>query len=153
MRYSQLFIRTKRDAAKQDSTGAYLLDKAAYTTQASAGVFTLLPLGLRSIAKISQIIREEMNAIGASELEMPTMQTKALWQKSGRWDDPAMKEILYIDSELEVCFAPTHEELTAEIVRPAVQSYRDLPVLLYQIQTKFRRELRPRSGMLRAREF
>ncbi|MEX0594514.1 MAG: hypothetical protein WD157_00205, partial [Patescibacteria group bacterium] len=103
MRYSQLFIRTKRDAAKQDSTGAYLLDKAAYTTQASAGVFTLLPLGLRSIAKISQIIREEMSAIGASELEMPTMQTKALWQKSGRWDDPAMKEILYIDSELEVC--------------------------------------------------
>lgn len=153
MRYSQLFIRTKRDAAKQDSVSAHLLDKAGYAVQSSAGVYTLLPLGLRSVERIAQIIREEMDAIGASELLMPSMQTKALWQKSGRWDDKAMQEILYTDSEGEVCFAPTHEEMTADIVRQSVQSYRDLPVLVYQFQTKFRRELRPRSGMLRGREF
>ncbi|MEX1052020.1 MAG: aminoacyl--tRNA ligase-related protein [Patescibacteria group bacterium] len=153
MRYSQLFIRTKRDAAKQDSASAHLLDKAGFVAQASAGVFTLLPLGLRSIEKITEIIREEMNAIGASELHLPSMQTKALWQKSGRWDDKAMKEILYIDADGEVCFAPTHEEQVSELVRPMVRSYRDLPILIYQFQTKFRRELRPRSGMLRGREF
>ncbi len=153
MRYSHFFIKTKRDAAKQDSVSAHLLDKAGYAAQASAGVFSLLPLGLRSIEKIAQIVREEMDAIGASELHLPSMQTKTLWQKTGRWDDKAMREILYTDSEGEVCFAPTHEEQMTELVRPYVQSYRDLPILLYQFQTKFRRELRPRSGMLRGREF
>ncbi len=153
MRYSQFFIKTKRDTAAQDSVSAHLLDKAGFTAQASAGVYSLLPLGLRSIEKISQIIRDEMNAIGASELHLPSMQTKALWQKSGRWDDKAMQEILYTDAAGEVCFAPTHEEQVTELVRPVVQSYRDLPILLYQFQTKFRRELRPRSGMLRGREF
>lgn len=153
MRYSQLFIKTKRDEVKQESASAYLLNKAGYAAQASAGVFSLLPLGLRSIEKITQIIREEMNAIGATELHLPSMQTKELWQKSGRWDDKAMREILYTDADGEVCFAPTHEEQVTELVRPFVQSYRDLPILLYQFQTKFRRELRPRSGMLRGREF
>lgn len=153
MKYTQLYIKTKKTTPKQDSISAYLLDKAGYVSQSSAGVFSLLPLGLRSIVKITQIIREEMNVLGASEVNLPSMQTKALWGKSGRWDDKAMKEILYKDAENEVCFAPTHEELVTELVKPSIQSYRDLPVLLYQFQTKFRKELRPRSGMLRGREF
>lgn len=151
--WTKLFINTKREASKQGSNSAYLLDRAGYASQASAGVFTLLPLGLRVVQKITQIVREEMDAIGSSELVMPSMQTKELWQKSGRWDDKDMKEILYVDSEQEVCFAPTHEELATDLVRPTVQSYRDLPVLIYQFQSKFRRELRPRSGLLRGREF
>ena len=153
MKYSNFYIKTKKTAPKQDSVSAYLLDKASYVAQSSAGVFTVLPLALRSVEKITQIIREEMNNIGASELSMPSMQTKMLWQKTGRWDDEAMQEILYKDSEGEVCFAPTHEEQVTDLVKNNIQSYRDLPVLLYQFQTKFRKELRPRSGMLRGREF
>lgn len=153
MRYSQFFIRTKRNVSKGEVGGSFLLDKAGYVSQASAGTYNLLPLGLRVIRKIEQIVREEMEALGGSEVYLPSMQTKALWETAGRWQDEAMRSILYVDENKEVAFAPTHEELMTQIASENVQSYRDLPILLFQFQTKFRKELRPRSGLLRGREF
>jgi prolyl-tRNA synthetase len=138
---------------KSESGGSFLLDKAGYVSQASAGAYNLLPLGLRVIRKIEQIIREEMEAIGGSEVFLPSLQTKALWETAGRWQDENMRTILYVDENKEMAFAPTHEELMTQIAKESVQSYRDLPILLFQFQTKFRRELRPRSGLLRGREF
>lgn len=153
MRLSNLFHRSKRQASKQDSIGSYLLDRAGYVSQASSGVYNLLPLGNIVVNKIENIIRSEMNKLGASEVYLPSLQTKKLWKTAGRWDDRAMREILFLDSNEEYCFAPTHEELMTQIAKETVSSYRDLPILLYQFQTKFRRELRARAGLLRGREF
>ncbi len=153
MRYSQFFTHTKRTVAKQDSINAYLLDKAGYVSQVAAGVYAMLPLGLRSIQKIEQIVREEMNAIGASELSLSALQLRSTWEKAGRWNSPDFRSILYYDPEADMALAPTHEEPMTELVKDAVQSYRDLPVLTYQFQTKFRKELRAKSGLLRGREF
>ncbi|HSX42195.1 MAG TPA: aminoacyl--tRNA ligase-related protein [Candidatus Saccharimonadales bacterium] len=153
MRFSHFFAHTKRSAAAQDSVNAYLLDKAGYVSQVAAGVYAMLPLGLRSIQKIEQIVREEMNAIGASELSLSALQLKSTWEKAGRWADPNFREILYYDQDADMALAPTHEEPMTGLVKEAVQSYRDLPVLTYQFQTKFRKELRAKSGLLRGREF
>jgi len=153
MRLSQYFVTTRRDLAKQDSINAHLLLKAGYVSQVAAGVFTLMPLGWRVARKIEQIIREEMEAIGASELLMASLQPRAIWEATGRWQDPNLREILYVDETGESCFAPTHEELSAWHLASAVQSWRDLPIALFQFQTKFRREKRARSGLLRGREF
>lgn len=153
MRFSKFFTHTKRSSAKQDSINAYLLDKAGYVSQVAAGVYSLLPLGLRSIQKIEQIVREEMNAIGASEVSLTAMQLTSTWKKAGRWEDPDYRSILYYDPEADMALAPTHEEPMTALAKEAVQSYRDLPVLLYQFQTKFRKELRAKSGLLRGREF
>ena len=153
MRYSQSYIHTKRSMASQDSANAYLLEKAGFISQVAAGVYAFLPLGLRSIRKIEQIIREEMNAIGASELSLSALQLKSTWEKAGRWQDPNFRSILYYDQDADMALAPTHEEPVTLLVKQSVQSYRDLPVLLYQFQTKFRKELRAKSGLLRGREF
>ncbi len=153
MKYSQFYAPTKKDVAKTDSINAYLLTKAGYVSQVAAGVYALLPLGLRSIKKIEQIVREEMDAIGGNEVSFTALQSEKLWQDSGRWDDENFRSILYKDQESGMTLAPTHEEPMVVAVKEAIQSYRDLPVLLYQFQTKFRKELRPKSGLLRGREF
>lgn len=153
MRYSQFYAPTKKDVAKTDSINAYLLTKAGYISQVAAGVYALLPLGLRSIQKIEQIIREEMNSIGGNEVSLSALQLKSTWEKAGRWDDPDFREVLYYDADADMALAPTHEEPMTVLAKESVQSYRDLPVLLYQFQTKFRKELRAKSGLLRGREF
>jgi len=153
MRLSHYFAPTRRDLAKQDSVNAHLLLKAGYIAQVAAGVFTLLPLGWRVTRKIEQIIREEMEAIGANELLMSSLQPRSIWEATGRWQDPSLREVLYVEENQESCFAPTHEELSAWHLASVVQSWRDLPIALFQFQTKFRREKRPRSGILRGREF
>lgn len=153
MRYSQFYTRTRRSVAKQDSTNAYLLEKAGYISQIAAGVYAFLPLAVRSLQKIEQIIREEMNEIGASEVVFSALQPQKTWEQSGRWQDKNFRQIIYFDSEANMTFGATHEEPMVIVVKDGVQSYRDLPVLLYQFQTKFRKELRAKSGLLRGREF
>lgn len=153
MRRSSFFIKTKRDVAAQDSKNAYLLDKAGYISQVASGVYALMPLGLRAIQKIEQVVREEMNKLGASEVIFSALQPKEVWEQSGRFSDENFKQILYFDEQSQMTFAPTHEEPITKALLGAVQSYKDLPVLMYQFQTKFRRELRAKSGLLRGREF
>lgn len=154
MRYSKLYSKTKRSVAQQDSKNAYLLEKAGYINQVAAGVYAFMPLAVLSLHKIEGIIREEMNAIGGSEVLLSALQPKSIWETSGRWEDEDFRNILYKFTDAEnMLLAPTHEEPLSVIVRETVQSYRDLPVLIYQFQTKFRKELRPKSGLLRGREF
>jgi prolyl-tRNA synthetase len=153
MRRSQFYIPTRRDVAKQESVNAYLLTKAGYISQIAAGAYALLPLAVRSLQKIEQIIREEMNAIGGSEVVFTALQPQETWEKSGRWNDPNFRQIVYRDEEAGMTFGATHEEPMAIVVKEKVQSYRELPVVLYQFQTKFRKELRAKSGLLRGREF
>lgn len=153
MKFSQFYAPTKRDAAKQDSMNAYLLSKGGYISQVAAGVYALLPLAVRSLHKIEQVVREEMNAIGGNEVVFSALQPKATWEKSGRWDDENFRQIIYFDEKAEMTFGATHEEPMTIAVKEKVQSYRDLPVILYQFQTKFRKELRAKSGLLRGREF
>jgi prolyl-tRNA synthetase len=120
----------------------------------SAGIYTWLPLGLKSLRKVEQIIREEMNRKRGQEILMPFVQPKELWVESGRWELYG-KELCRIKdrSDRELCLAPTHEEVVTDLVRREVRSYRELPLILYQIQTKFRDEIRPRFGVMRSREF
>jgi prolyl-tRNA synthetase len=151
MRYSQFYIRTIRNVAKQDSANAYLLTKAGYVNQLAAGVYTLLPLGLRVIEKIEAVIREEMAAIGASELLMPSLLPKTLLEATKR--DKSLDPILYKDVDGQMVLAPTHEETLTSLLTQTISSYKDLPIKLFQIQTKFRKEPRAKSGLLRGREF
>lgn len=153
MKFSEFYAPTKRDAAKQDSVNAYLLAKAGYISQVAAGVYALLPLAVRSLQKIEQVVREEMNSIGGNEVVFSALQPKSTWEKSGRWDDENFRQIVYIDQDADMTFGATHEEPMSIAVKEKVQSYRDLPVILYQFQTKFRKELRAKSGLLRGREF
>jgi len=153
MRYSRFFTRTKRSAPHQESANAYLLDKAGYTSQVAAGVYALLPLAVRSLQKIEQIVREQMNELGGSEVIFSALQPKATGEQSGRWQDPNFRSITYFDQDADMTFGATHEEPMTQVVKETVQSYRDLPVVLYQFQTKFRKELRAKSGLLRGREF
>lgn len=153
MRLSTFYLPTKRQAVKRDSVNAYLLERAGYINQVAAGVYTLLPLAVRSIRKIEQIIREEMNKLGASEVIFSALQPQTTWEKSGRWQDKNFREIIYFDPAAKMTLGATHEEPMAATVRTNLKSYRDLPILLYQFQTKFRKELRPKSGLLRGREF
>jgi prolyl-tRNA synthetase len=122
--------------------------------QVARGIYDFLPLGLRVVRKVEAIVREEMNRAGAQEILMPSVCPAELWQESGRWDHYG-KELLRIKdrNERDFCFGPTHEEVVTDIARREIQSYRDLPLNLYQIQTKFRDEVRPRFGLMRGREF
>jgi prolyl-tRNA synthetase len=122
--------------------------------QVARGIYDFLPMGLRAVRKVEAIVREEMNRAGAQEILMPALCPAELWQESGRWDRYG-KELLRIKDrhERDFCFGPTHEEVVTDIVRREIQSYRDLPLNLYQIQTKFRDEVRPRFGLMRGREF
>lgn len=153
MRLSHFYAPTQKSVGKTDSINAHLLVKAGYISQVAAGVYALLPLAVRSIHKIEQVIREEMNAIGGNEVIFSALQAKSTWEKSGRWQDKNFRQIVYMDTDVDMTFGATHEEPMAMVVKEKVQSYRDLPVILYQFQTKFRKELRPKSGLLRGREF
>src|SRR3989344_3606422 len=155
MRISQLFGKTAREAPKDEtSSNAQLLIKAGFVEKLFAGVYELLPLGLVTVKKISQIVREEMNEIGGQEVSLTTLQPKELWDESGRWEK--LKGAMYQmkdSSGKDVGLGFTHEEAMVDLVRARANSYKDLPIYLYQIQTKFRDEPRPRSGLLRGREF
>ena len=155
MRLSQLFGKTLRQApAEAETVGHQLLLRAALVQQLSAGVYSALPLGWRVLRKIEQIIREEMDAAGAQELNMPAIQPLELWQASGR--DRSMADVLFhITDKRDRRFVlgPTHEEAVVELFKRQVRSYRDLPVIVYQIQNKFRDEPRARGGLVRLRQF
>lgn len=156
MKQTQLFTKTRKEAPRDEvSKNAQLLIRAGYIHKEMAGVYSYLPLGLRVLKKIENIIREEMNAIGGQEIEMTTLQDSEIWKKAGKWDDDKVdvwfKTHLKNGSELGLAFS--HEEPLAEIVRNHVSSYKDLPLFIYQFQTKFRNELRAKSGIMRGREF
>jgi prolyl-tRNA synthetase len=155
MRWSRSFIHTLRqDPSDAEVVSHRLMTRAGMISKVAAGIYTYLPLGWRSVSKLMQIVREEMAAAGSDELVMPAVQPAELWQESGRWYQYG-PELLRISDrhEREFCFGPTHEEVITDIVRRAITSYRQLPVSLYQIQTKFRDEIRPRFGLMRGREF
>lgn len=156
MRISQLFTKTSKTApADEVAKNAQLLIRAGYVHKEMAGAYAYLPLGLRVVEKIKQVVREEMNTIHSNELIMTSLQNKAIWEKSGRWDDE--KVDVWFKSALqdgtEVGFGWTHEEPIVEMLKQHVRSYKDLPVSLYQFQTKMRNELRAKSGIMRGREF
>ncbi len=155
MRATRLFTYTLReDPAEAEVDSHILLLRAGFIRQFAAGVFAYLPLGLRSLKKIEKIIREEHSFIGAQETQLSILQTRELWEEAGRWD--VYGDILFRlkdRKDRDLCLGPTHEEPITDIVRNMVKSYRELPVALYQIQTKFRDEARPRFGLIRCREF
>jgi len=156
MRVSHLFTKTLKDApADEVSKNAQLLIRAGYVYKEMAGVYAYLPLGLRVLENIKQIVREEMNAIDSNELIMTTLQRKEVWEKTTRWSDDVVdvwfKTRLKDDTELGLGWS--HEEPIVEMMKNYVHSYRDLPVSLYQLQTKMRNELRAKSGIMRGREF
>ena len=155
MRISKLFGKTLRQApAEVESISHRLLLRAGMIAQVAAGVYSYLPLGWRVLRKIEQIIREEMDKAGGQELMLPVLQPFELWQQSGRYVSFGQSLFTLTDrKEHKLALGPTHEEVIAELAHKYVQSYRDLPLLLYQIQTKFRDEPRPRGGLLRVREF
>ena len=155
MRWSQTFVHTLRqDPSDAEVVSHRLMTRAGLINKLAAGIYNYLPLGWRSLAKLEVIIREEMERAGSAELLLPAVQPAELWQESGRWFEYG-PELLRINDrhDREFCFGPTHEEVITDIVRRTVTSYRQLPVNLYQIQTKFRDEIRPRFGLMRGREF
>ncbi|MBI3248955.1 MAG: proline--tRNA ligase [Deltaproteobacteria bacterium] len=155
MRYRHSFIPTLRqDPAEAEVASHRLLMRAGMIRQVARGIYDFLPLGLRVVRKVEAIVREEMNRAGAQEILMPSVCPAELWQESGRWERYG-KELLRIKDrhDREFCLGPTHEEVVTDIVRREIRSYRDLPLNLYQIQTKFRDEVRPRFGLMRGREF
>ena len=153
MRQSQLFTKTRREAPKDEvSKNAQLLIRAGYIHKEMAGVYSMLPLGLRVLNKIVQVIREEMNAIGGQEILMSALQDKEIWSRTDRWDlDVWFKTNLASGGETGLGI--THEEPLTRIMSEHVSSYRDLPIAAYQFQTKFRNELRAKSGIMRGKEF
>ncbi|MEK9653538.1 MAG: proline--tRNA ligase, partial [Betaproteobacteria bacterium] len=155
MKLSSFYINTLREAPSEAELISHqLMLRAGLIKKLGAGLYSWLPLGLRVLRKIETIVREEMNRAGAHELLMPAVQPAELWQETGRWAifGPQMLKIKD-RHERDFCFGPTHEEVITDIVRQDIRSYRQLPVNLYQIQTKFRDEIRPRFGVMRAREF
>ncbi len=155
MRYSQFYVPTlKENPADAEVISHQLMMRAGMIRKVAAGIYNYLPLGLRSIRKMEQIIREEMDRSGALELLMPAVTPAELWQDSGRWQVYGKELLRFKDrKESEFCLGPTHEEVITDIVRKEVRSYRQLPLNLYQIQGKFRDEVRPRFGLMRGREF
>ncbi len=155
MRLSSYPINTLRDVpADAEVVSHQLMLRAGLIRRLAAGLYTWLPIGLRVLRKVEHIVREEMNRAGAIELLMPTVQPAELWQESGRWDQFGPELLRFKDrNERPFCFGPTHEEVITDIARRELKSYRQLPVNFYQIQTKFRDEIRPRFGVMRAREF
>ena len=155
MRYTQLLMPTLREEpAEAEVVSHKLMLRAGMIRKLAAGIYTFLPLGVRVMQKVERIIREEMNKAGALEVLMPCILPAELWKESGRWDQYG-RELLRIKDrhERDYCFGPTHEEVITDLARREIRSYRQLPLNLYQIQTKFRDEVRPRFGVMRAREF
>ena len=155
MKYSQSFIPTlKEDPREAEITSHSLTLRAGLIRKIASGIYAFLPAGTIVLQKIEQIIREEMNRAGAVEIFLPVMQPSDLWKKSGRWDEYGPELFRLKDrSERDFCLGPTHEELITYLAYHDIRSYKDLPLNLYQIQVKFRDEIRPRYGLLRAREF
>ena len=155
MRWSKSLIPTlKEDPADAEVISHKLLVRAGFIRQISRGIYDYFPLALRVIRKVEQIVREEMDRAGAQELLMPICCPAELWQESGRWEKYGKELLRFKDRhERDFCLGPTHEEIVTDLVRRSVRSYRELPFNLYQIQTKFRDEVRPRFGLMRGREF
>ncbi len=155
MRTSQFFISTLKEAPSEAELISHkLMLRAGLIRKLGSGLYTWMPLGLRVLRKVESIVREEMNRAGAVELLMPAIQPAELWQESGRWEQFGPQMLKIKDRhEREFCFGPTHEEVITDIARREIRSYRQLPLNFYQIQTKFRDEIRPRFGVMRAREF
>jgi len=155
MRQSELFAKTKKEPPKDATTISHkLLARADFIDQLASGIYSFLPLGWRVHRKIENIIREEMNALGGQEVFLPVLQPKSVWQETGRWDtiDPPLFKLKDRHGK-ELALGSTHEEVITALVRARVSSYQDLPFALYQIQDKFRNELRSQGGLLRVREF
>ncbi|MBA3751245.1 prolyl-tRNA synthetase [Candidatus Dependentiae bacterium] len=153
MKQSLLVTKTRKVISSQEtSINAQLLERAGYIAKLMAGVYTYLPLGLRVLSRIESIVREAMNSLEAQEILMPALQPKDPWEVTGRWDKV---DILYKIKvgDRDLCLGPTHEEIVTPLIGGYIHSYKDLPRAVYQIQTKFRNEARPKSGLLRGREF
>lgn len=155
MRTSRFFISTLKEAPSEAELVSHrLMLRAGLIKRLASGLYTWMPLGLKVLRKVEAIVREEMDASGALELLMPAVQPAELWQESGRWDFYGAELLRLKDRhQRDFCFGPTHEEVITDVVRREVKSYRQLPINFYQIQTKFRDEIRPRFGVMRAREF
>jgi len=155
MRYSSCFIPTLKETPSEAEIISHkLMLRAGLIRKLTSGVYTYLPAGLKSIRKVENIIREEMNRAGAIELLMPSVQPAELWQESGRWDFYGRELLRFKDRhDRDSCLGPTHEEVITDLVRREIHSYKQMPVNFYQIQTKFRDEIRPRFGIMRGREF
>lgn len=155
MRASQWFLATLKETPNDAEIASHqLMLRTGMIQKLGSGLYTWMPLGLKVLRKVEQIVREEMNRIHSMELLMPAVQPAELWQETGRWDTFGGQLLTMNDSNgREYCFGPTHEEVITDIMRHELQSYKQLPVSFYQIQTKFRDEIRPRFGVMRAREF
>src|ERR1700742_2524455 len=155
MRWSNLFVPTLReDPADAEVTSHRLLVRAGFIRQLTAGVYSLLPLGQRVRLKVVDIIREEMNRIGAQEFLLPALNPAEVWQESGRWEVMGDNMFRLKDRKnADLCLGMTHEEVFTSIARNELRSYKQLPQIWYQIQLKFRDEPRPKSGLLRVRQF
>lgn len=155
MRASKAYIKTLKETPNDAEIVSHqLMLRAGMIRKLGSGLYTWLPLGLRVLRKIEHIVRSEMNRIGAMELLMPAVQPAELWQETGRWETFGNQLLTMQDSnDRAYCFGPTHEEVITDLMRQEVQSYKELPLIFYQIQTKFRDEIRPRFGVMRAREF
>ena len=155
MFFSKLYIPTlKEKPAEAEVISHQLMMRAGLIRKLGSGIYSFLPLGVRSLRKMESIIREEMERAGAQEVILPALQPAELWQESGRWEKYG-KELFRVQDrhDHEYCLGPTHEEVITDLIRHEIRSYRQLPVNLYQIQTKFRDEIRPRFGLMRGREF
>ena len=155
MRYSEMYLPTAREIPSDAEVASHqLMIRAGMIRKLTSGIYSYLPLGYRVIRKVEQIVREEMNKAGAQEVHLPMVQPVELWQESGRWVHYGKELLRFRDRhEREYCLGPTHEEVITDLVRNDIKTYRQLPRNLYQIQTKFRDEVRPRFGVMRCREF
>ncbi len=155
MRTSQFPLQTVKETPADAETASHkLMLRAGMIRKLAAGLYTWLPLGLRVLRKVEKIVREEMDRAGALEVLMPTVQPAELWQESGRWEQYGPELLRFHDRhQREFCYGPTHEEIITELARHELRSYKQLPINFYQIQSKFRDEIRPRFGVMRAREF
>jgi len=155
MRYSEMHLPTAREIPSDAEVASHqLMIRAGMIRKLTSGIYSYLPLGYRVIRKVEQIVREEMNRAGAQEVHLPMVQPVELWQESGRWVHYGKELLRFCDRhEREYCLGPTHEEVITDLIRNDIKTYRQLPRNLYQIQTKFRDEVRPRFGVMRCREF
>jgi len=155
MRASQLYFATlKESPAEAEVISHQLMIRGGFIRKLASGIYTWLPLGVRVLRKVEAIVREEMNRIGAQECWMPMVQPGELWRETARWQAYGPELLRFQDRhQREFCLGPTHEEVVTDLIRNEVRSYKQLPLVLYQIQTKFRDEIRPRFGIMRGREF
>ena len=155
MFWSKIFLPTLKDIPQDAEVISHqLMLRSGMIRRVTSGIYTWLPIGLKVLRKVENIVRQEMNASGAQEILMPMVQPKELWEETHRWDKMG-PELLRIKDrhERDFCLGPTHEEVITDLIRNNIKSYKELPLNLYQIQTKFRDEVRPRYGVMRGREF